>query len=277
MAELRNVDPRALKPSPHNPRLTPPPAAMDEQLLASIKAIGIIQPPKVYEKDGELVIKAGTRRIKAAIAVELERIDVIVDDGDETNDPMESLSENLIRASMNSVDIWRGIDALEQNGWNEPAIADALALPVRTIKRLKLLAHLHPPMLDVMAAGNMPSEDQLHTIAAASREEQAQVWKKHKPKKGHDVTWYEVARALARRRIPIWHGPTALSGKTTSSHPPTRTAAIRPMSMASSARSRNGCRTTSPSAGPCFHWTSTGGRNCPKKPSTSTASQAKAT
>ncbi len=194
MAELRNVDPRALKPSPHNPRLTPPPAAMDEQLLASIKAIGIIQPPKVYEKDGELVIKAGTRRIKAAIAVELERIDVIVDDGDETNDPMESLSENLIRASMNSVDIWRGIDALEQNGWNEPAIADALALPVRTIKRLKLLAHLHPPMLDVMAAGNMPSEDQLHTIAAASRD---------KPKKGHDVTWYEIGRALARRRIPF--------------------------------------------------------------------------
>ena len=47
MAELRNVAPLTLKPNPHKPRVTPPPAAMDEQLLASIKAIGIIQPPIV--------------------------------------------------------------------------------------------------------------------------------------------------------------------------------------------------------------------------------------
>jgi len=203
MAELRNVALLTLKPNPHNPRVTPPPAAMDDQLLASIKAIGIIQPPIVVEKDGELVIKAGTRRVTAAIAAGLPTIDVIVADGDEANGPMESLSENLIRASMNSVDIWRGIDALEQRGWNEPAIADALALPVRTIKRLKLLAHLHPPMLHAIAKGSMPSEDQLRTIAAASREEQAQVWKKYRPKKDQDIYWSDVARALAKRRIPF--------------------------------------------------------------------------
>jgi ParB family transcriptional regulator, chromosome partitioning protein len=203
MAELRNVCPLLLKPNPHNPRITPPPAAMDEQLLASIKAIGIIQPPVVVEKDGELVIKAGTRRVCAAIAAGLATIEVIVADGDEANGAMESLSENLIRASMNSVDIWRGIDALEQRGWNEPAIADALALPVRTIRRLKLLAHLHPPMLHAIAKGSMPSEDQLRTIAAATREEQAQVWKKYRPKKDHDVYWSDVARALAKRRIPF--------------------------------------------------------------------------
>ena len=58
-------------------------------------------------------------------------------------------------------------------------------------------------MLDVMALGSMPNEEQLRTIAAATREEQAQVWKKHKPKKGQtDVAWYEVARALAKRRMP---------------------------------------------------------------------------
>jgi len=203
MAELRNVCPLTLKPNPHNPRVTPPHAAMDEQLLASIKAIGIIQPPVVVEKDGELVIKAGTRRVCAAIAAGLATIEVIVADGDEANGAMESLSENLIRASMNSVDIWRGIDALEQRGWNEPAIADALALPVRAIRRLKLLAHLHPPMLHAIAKGSMPSEDQLRTIAAASREEQAQVWKKYRPKKDHEVYWSDVARALAKRRIPF--------------------------------------------------------------------------
>ena len=47
MAELRSVDPRTLQPNPNDPRPTPVPPAMDEQLLASIKAVGIIQPPCV--------------------------------------------------------------------------------------------------------------------------------------------------------------------------------------------------------------------------------------
>src|SRR5271166_6119903 len=203
MAELRSVDPRILQPNPNNPRTTPVPPAMDEQLLASIKAVGIIQPPCVTLKDDTLMIAVGNRRVKAAIEAELPVIDVLVCDADEAAAAMRAVAENLIRASMSSVDIWRAIERLEARGWNEQAIADALALPVRTVRRLKLLAHLHPPMLDVMALGSMPSEDQLRTIAAASLEEQAQVWKKNKPKKGDDFSWYHVAHALSKRRIPF--------------------------------------------------------------------------
>ena len=204
MAELRSVDPRTLQLNPNNPRRAPVPPAMDEQMLASIKAVGIIHPPYVTPKDDGLMIVAGRRRVKAAITADLPVIDVLVCDADEAADAMRSVAENLIRASMTSVDTWRAIERLEAQGWNEPAIAGALALPVRTIRRLKLLAHLHPAMLDVMALGSMPNEDQLRTIAMASREEQAQVWKKHKPKKGQtDVAWYEVARALAKRRMPF--------------------------------------------------------------------------
>jgi ParB family chromosome partitioning protein len=203
MAELRSVDPRTLQPNPNNPRRTPVPPAMDEQLVASIRAVGLIQPPSVIAKDNELIIVVGNRRVKAAITAELPVIDVLVCDADEAADAMRAVAENLIRSSMSSVDIWRAIERLEAQNWNEQAISDALALPVRTVRRLKLLAHLHPPMLDVMALGSMPNEDQLRTIAAATREEQAQVWKKHRPKKGQpDVAWYEVARALAKRRMP---------------------------------------------------------------------------
>jgi len=172
-------------------------------LLASITAIGIIQPPVVRDVDGDLVIKAGERRVKAAIRANMPVIDVLVRETDDAQVPMESLSENLVRAAMNNVDIWRAIERLEKEGWNEQAIGDALALPLRTVKRLKLLARLHPPMLDVMAKGSMPSEEQLRTIAAASLEEQTQVWKKHKPRKGEDLSWYSIAHALAKRRIPF--------------------------------------------------------------------------
>ncbi len=203
MAELRSVDPQSLIPNPNNPRRTAAPKAMDEQLLASIRAVGIIQPPRVTETPDGLMVVAGNRRRAAAIAAGLAEIHVMVCDADETADAMRAVSENLIRASMTSVDIWRATDSLERQGWNEQAIADALALPVRTIRRLKLLACLHPPMLDVMAAGAMPSDEQLRAIAAASREEQAQVWKKHRPKKGQEFHWHPVANALSRRRIPF--------------------------------------------------------------------------
>ena len=203
MAELRSVDPRTLQANPNNPRRTPASPAMDEQLLASIKAVGIIQPPCVSVTDGALMIEIGDRRVKASIKAGLPLIDVLVCNADEIVAAMRPLAENLIRASMSSVDIWRAIERLEAQSWNEQAIGDALALPVRTVRRLKLLAHLHPAMLDVMALGSMPNEDQLRTIAAATPDEQAQVWKKHKPKKGlPDVAWYEIARALAKRRMP---------------------------------------------------------------------------
>ena len=202
MAELRSVDPRNLIPNPDNPRRTKSPPGMDEQLVASITAIGLIQPPTATEVNGQLVIVTGNRRVNAAITAGLEQIDVLVCATDEPVNAMQSVSENLIRASMTAVDIWRATERLEAQGWNEDAIAGALALPVRMVKRLKLLAHLHAPMLDFMAKGSMPNEDQLRTIAAATVDEQAQVWKRHKPKKGHDVSWFEVARALSKRRIP---------------------------------------------------------------------------
>jgi ParB/RepB/Spo0J family partition protein len=200
MAELRSIDPRALVPNPDNPRRTAPPKEMDKQLAASIAAIGLIHPPRVREIDGQLVIIAGNRRRQACIDAGLDQIDVYVVE-DATHDAMASMSENLIRVGMNPVDTWRGIQKLEDQGWNEQAIGDALALPVRTVRKLKLLAKLHPPMLDFMAKGSMPNEEQLRTIAAASLANQAEVWKAHKPKRGHDVSWWEVSRALHLDRI----------------------------------------------------------------------------
>ena len=203
MAELRSVDPRTLLPNPNNARRTTVPPAMDEQMVASIKIVGIIQPPCVNPTENGLTIDVGSRRVKNAITAGLATIDVLVCEVDEATAAMRSITENVIRSSMSSVDIWRATERLEGQGWNEQAVADALALPLRTIRRLKLLAHLLPAMLDTMALGTMPNEDQLRTIAAATREEQAQVWKKQKPKKGQtDVAWHEVARALAKRRMP---------------------------------------------------------------------------
>ena len=73
---------------------------------------------------------------------------------------MRSIVENSVREALNPVDQWRGIERLVALGWTEEAIAVALALPVRQIRKLRLLANVLPAMLEQMALGEMPSEQQ---------------------------------------------------------------------------------------------------------------------
>ena len=143
----------------------------DALLLATIKAVGIVQPPVITpEADGGngYVIQAGHRRVKQAIAADLEEIAVLVDEPERRSGAMRSLIENIAREPLNPVDQWRAIERLVALGWTEEAIGVALALPVRQIRKLRLLANVLPAMLDQMAKGDMPDERSLRIIAAAS-------------------------------------------------------------------------------------------------------------
>ncbi|RWP98279.1 ParB N-terminal domain-containing protein [Mesorhizobium sp.] len=203
--ELKFVDPRALKDNPDKARRSKSSPQADALLLATIRAVGIVQPPVVApEADGGngYVIDAGHRRVRQAIAAGLEEIAVLVIDRAEDGGAMRSLAETLAHEQLNPVDQWRAIERLVTLGWTEEAIAVALALPVRQVRKLRLLANVLPAMLDQMAKGDMPNEQQLRTIASASLDEQKEVWKKHKPSKADpQVSWWSVAQGLAKRRM----------------------------------------------------------------------------
>ena len=198
--ELRRVDPVTLKINPRNPRKIQPGEMSDDALAASIQLIGILQPPVASDKDGELELVFGERRVKTAIKVGLPEIDVLVKDPDD-KDNMRAVSENVIRAPMATVDLWRGIESLASEGWTEEAIASAFAISVRQVRKLRLLATVHPAILDQIGAGDMPKEQELRTIASASREDQENVWKKIKPKKGERAVWWQIAQALNKTRF----------------------------------------------------------------------------
>ncbi|KSV71131.1 hypothetical protein N182_30540 [Sinorhizobium sp. GL2] len=173
-------------------------------MLATIQAVGLVQPPVVEsEKNGGngYIIDAGHRRVRLAIAAGLEEINVLVEEASSDNGAMRSMVENITREPLNPVDQWRGIERLVDLNWTEDTIAIALALPVRQIKKLRLLAKLLPAILDQIAMGDMPNEQQLRTIAAASVEEQSEVWKANKPKKGDTAQWWSIAKALTRKRM----------------------------------------------------------------------------
>ncbi|MGV2113754.1 ParB N-terminal domain-containing protein [Agrobacterium salinitolerans] len=202
--QILKLDPRALKDNPDDTRRSKSSPQSDALLLATVKAVGIIQPPVVSpEVDGGngYIIQAGHRRVKQAIAAGLEEITVLVVEAANDNGAMRSMVENIAREPLNPVDQWRGIERLVALGWTEEAIGVALALPVRQIKKLRLLANVLPAMLDQMGLGDMPNEQQLRTIAAASLDEQKEVWKANKPKKSERADWYNIARALSKTRM----------------------------------------------------------------------------
>jgi ParB family chromosome partitioning protein len=199
------VDPRALKENPDRTRQTKSSPQADALLLATIRQVGIVQPP-VIAPQGEggngYIINSGHRRVAQAIVAGLTEITVLVDEAANDNGAMRSMVENIAREALNPVDQWRAVERLVALGWTEEAIGVALALPVRQIRKLRLLANVLPAMLEQMARGDMPNEQQLRTIAAASLDEQREVWKAHKPKKGDpQVSWWAVANALTKKRL----------------------------------------------------------------------------
>lgn len=201
--ELRTVNPRTLKVNPNNPRRTKAMPEQDAQLTANILAHGLIQPPIVREDGEELVIVAGERRVRCSIKAKLPEIAVLVRGADDGADAMRSLAENVIRAEMCSVDLWRHIEAVlgSGQGWTEQGVANALNMSVRGVRRLRLLASIHPAILDHMAKGDEPDPDDLQVIANASIEEQEAVWKQHKPKKGQEASWWSIVNPLRKRRL----------------------------------------------------------------------------
>lgn len=113
--QLIKVDPRALKENPDRMRQTKSTPQADALLLATIKAVGIVQPPVITPETGGgngYVINAGHRRVKQAIAAGLEEIDVLVDEAANDNGAMRSMVENIAREALNPVDQWRAIERL---------------------------------------------------------------------------------------------------------------------------------------------------------------------
>lgn len=90
------IDQRVLNENPDDIRRSKSTPHADALLLATVKAVGIIQPPVVSAQvDGGNgnVIQAGSRRVRTEIAAELEEIEVLVEEAANDNGAMRSMVE----------------------------------------------------------------------------------------------------------------------------------------------------------------------------------------
>ena len=94
----------AISPNPRQPRTHFDPVALDE-LIASIKEIGILQPPVVRQTTpGKFELIMGERRFRAAKAAGLKTIPVIIRQTPDNELLREALIENIHRSQLNALE-----------------------------------------------------------------------------------------------------------------------------------------------------------------------------
>jgi len=92
-----------ISPNPNQPRLKFDAAAIDE-LTASIREKGILQPLLVRPHAGAYQLIAGERRFRAAVAAGLERVPVVVRDVADAEVLELALIENIQRENLNPME-----------------------------------------------------------------------------------------------------------------------------------------------------------------------------
>ena len=104
VGQQNEVDIASISPNPRQPRTHFDPAALDE-LIASIKEIGILQPPVVRQvKPGVYELIMGERRLRAAKAAGLKTIPVIIRQTPDNELLREALIENIHRSQLNALE-----------------------------------------------------------------------------------------------------------------------------------------------------------------------------
>src|SRR5256885_16970226 len=114
--------------NPHQPRKVFDFTALDE-VAASIKSSGVIQPIIVRRLAGAYQLFAGERRWRAAKQAGLERIPAIVRDATDAQSIELALVENLLREDLNPIEAAQAYQKLlAEFGWTQEELAQRIEI-----------------------------------------------------------------------------------------------------------------------------------------------------
>lgn len=155
--DILSVD--MLRPGKYQPRTRMDPGSLEE-LAASIKAQGLIQPisvrPVVYEGVACYEIIAGERRWRAAQIAGLSEVPVLIRDIPDDAALAMSLIENIQREDLNPLEEAAGIQRLiDEFAMTHQQAADALGRSRSAATNLLRLLQLAKPVQDMLMAGDI--------------------------------------------------------------------------------------------------------------------------
>jgi ParB family chromosome partitioning protein len=186
--ELQNLSHAQLRPGKYQPRTRMDPGSLEE-LAASIKARGIMQPILVRPLDEEeqaYEIIAGERRWRAAEIAGLDELPCLVRRIPDDAALAMSLIENIQREDLNPLEEASGIQRLiDEFGMTHQQAADAVGRSRPAASNLLRLLNLAQPVQELLMAGDI---DMGHARALLALDGASQI---------------QIANQIAARRLSV--------------------------------------------------------------------------
>jgi ParB family chromosome partitioning protein len=173
---LRVVPLDEVRPNPEQPR-----EVFDKEhladLTASIKTHGILSPIVVRREEGQYVVIAGERRLRAAALAGLTQVPVVVREAEARATQLElALVENLQRSDLDAIEAARGFQRLvDQYGYTQEQVAAAVGKDRSTIANAVRLLKLPEFVLTALRDGRISSGHARAMLALTSEEDHRRV------------------------------------------------------------------------------------------------------
>lgn len=190
--KLQHITIESLKISPLNVRKHG--QTTGEDLIPSIKAVGLIQPllvrPTCEPTRGEgFEVVAGQRRLNALQQIaKVEAVEavpcLVMDEGDDAKAIEASLTENIARLPMDVIDQFEAFHALTQQGLSVAEIALHFGVTERLVKQRLAIANLYQPIRNAFRREDIGG-DTLQLLTMATKRQQKEWYKLFKSKDGH--------------------------------------------------------------------------------------------
>ena len=209
---IREIPLSCLALAPENVRKTPPDEAADAQLIASIKAHGLLENLVARADDPaedgaeRYAVVAGGRRLAALKALA----------GDGTLDadhpvPCKiaangnagelSLAENVVRIAMHPADQVVAFSQLAKSGATVAAIAARFGVTERLVEQRLRLGNAAPELLDAYRTDEIDLETLKAFSVTTDHDRQRAVWEQVSGQ-GHRPSAWQVKRMLTEERVP---------------------------------------------------------------------------
>jgi ParB family transcriptional regulator, chromosome partitioning protein len=153
----REIAVQRITPSPFQPRRTFDEVKIEE-LAASIRSQGVIQPLIVRPKGDEFELIAGERRWRAAMKAGLSHVPVVIRDASDHEALQLALVENLQREDLNPIEEASGYRRLQEEfHWSQEEMAERIGKSRPTVTNALRLLGLPTEVQQEVAAGNLPA------------------------------------------------------------------------------------------------------------------------
>ncbi|MGZ4189026.1 MAG: ParB/RepB/Spo0J family partition protein [Actinomycetota bacterium] len=171
--QLRDVPLDEIRPNPRQPR-TGLDDAMLEELAASIRSVGLLQPVVVRPVSGGYELVAGERRWRASKIAGLMRIPAIVRETGDDQMLRDALIENLQRVDLNPLEEAAAFRQLVDDfGATHEEIADRVGKSRAAVTNALRLLQLGPDVQQRLAAGTLSAAHGRAIAALADHDAQA--------------------------------------------------------------------------------------------------------